>query len=185
MLLIHVRWAGTSPNDLYIGLTRSNNHLILIGTASNFKDIKRLTSVDFDCSTTPSTTPAKEQQVYTGDIPVDEDIPLAAKGGRTYCSGKWLFSPDEAEAMIGGIIFFHNVKRESSYEGGQVLAFKLVDYYGKTRVEFKFQSSDEAKGIVWEGNMAKRAWSSGILTDANGNKKLHLICRDRKLIEPC
>jgi len=89
--------------------------------------------------------------------------PVANEEGVLW-SGKWSFNLDEAKTMVGGMLFFHNAKRESSYEGGKVLEVRNTDHHGKRRVEFKFQSMDEAKGAQWEGDMERRAVSSGILT---------------------
>jgi hypothetical protein len=81
-------------------------------------------------------------------------------------SGDWAFKEDDARSLIGGWIYLHPAKSETSEIGGVVSEVKCVLHKGdaiKERVNFTFESRSVAKGKSWRGAVHRTAWTSGII----------------------
>ena len=71
-----------------------------------------------------------------------------------YFSGFWDLKSEEADSLVGGMIFLHETKAKPSRFGGRVLAYKIVsklEYARSQRIEFKVQSMLEGRGVKWRG----------------------------------
>ena len=90
----------------------------------------------------------------------------------------WDFNIEEAQNLIGGMIYLHDTKAEKSFMGGKVVDVQQVDlnegneYFDPTtqkvpsrseRVWIKFESTYEGRGIAWSGQDHSMAWTSGII----------------------
>lgn len=98
-------------------------------------------------------------------------VRLVDKEAKIYVSGRWVFSLDEAEMLVGGMIFLHETKSDLSAFGGTVIDVQNTiadDKSQENRVEFTFKATPEAKGVAWSGASHSMAWTSGIL---DGNAK--------------
>lgn len=85
---------------------------------------------------------------------------------RTFWSGNWDLSDDEAEALVGGWIYLHTAKSERSYYGGPITGFSRIKVGGTSRndrVRLKFQPMAVARNKVWRGLQAGRAWTGGLV----------------------
>tara|TARA_B110000008_G_scaffold273760_1_gene308538 strand:+ start:240 stop:626 length:387 start_codon:yes stop_codon:yes gene_type:complete len=95
-----------------------------------------------------------------------------------YISCCWDFKLEEAKALIGGMIFFHDTKSERSKLGGNVVSvqpvrldeeteFHKVDLEDKnkrqSRVMFKFEISPEGREQIWRGKDHSMSWTSDII----------------------
>ena len=89
-----------------------------------------------------------------------------APGPNQYTSEAWDFSPDEAEALVGGLIYFHQSKGEKSYFGGEVTAFEVLyreDLAHQQRIKFTLTSRAECRNHPWRGSDHLMAWTSGLI----------------------
>ena len=65
----------------------------------------------------------------------------------------WDVTPQKAQALVGGDIYFHKKQKEPSYYGGKILGFRIHDsdegeYPGcRGRVVFTFEYSREHKNV--------------------------------------
>ncbi len=93
------------------------------------------------------------------------NIRPVTKGGAEFNCGDWDVSQSDAEALVGGLIHFHNKKSDPSYFGGRVERYKLVetDRAHKQRIVFTITSLKECKGVKWNGRSDVNAWCSGVL----------------------
>lgn len=81
-------------------------------------------------------------------------------------SGYWDLSQEDAQTLVGGMIFLHEVKAKPSRFGGRVLSFKTEDYdpaARKTRVVFTIDAVPEGKGAKWRGADHAMASYGGII----------------------
>ena len=103
--------------------------------------------------------------------------------GRTYQSGFWDFTLDEAKKLIGGSLFLHFQKKRPSTVGGMVvhvyekeltdddLEEIMTDYVGvdkpskRKRVVFVFKRMNECRDIEWRGNDWMMSYNGGIISD--------------------
>ena len=89
--------------------------------------------------------------------------------GETYRSCCWDVGDDEANALVGGWIYFHHLKSKPSVFGGRIFGFERVlseDEVQQNRVAFNFEPRREGKGQFWRGQ-ARSADLSGGIVEAN------------------
>ena len=86
-----------------------------------------------------------------------------------YESGDWDVSKEDAERLVGGMIFLHQAKAQTSYVGGRIESFREIDteMAHSRRVVFKFTSLAEGKGVRWQGADHSMAWTSGVVECGN------------------
>lgn len=87
-------------------------------------------------------------------------------GTKTFWSGNWDLSEDDAARLVGGWIYLHATKGSPSYYGGPVRAFSPVTVSGvarQRRIRFRFAPSFLAKGRRWRGQDHGRAWTGGLV----------------------
>src|SRR6266853_4691835 len=69
--------------------------------------------------------------------------------GRIHESGLWDITPQTAQSLVGGDIYFHKKQKEVSYFGGKILGYRVHEgndeYHG--RIIFRFESSTEHKNV--------------------------------------
>ena len=83
-----------------------------------------------------------------------------------WCSGYWDMPLDQAETLIGGMLFLHETKAKPSRFGGRVLSVKPEDrpeFQNRNRVIFKVQALPEGRGVKWRGARHAMAHSGGII----------------------
>ena len=101
--------------------------------------------------------------------------------GKTYQSGYWNFTLEEATKLIGGNIFLHHTKKQPSTVGGNVkdcyqqeltednLLELGIDYIElpkrRNRVVFVFESLGTCKDVAWRGNDWLMSYNGGIISD--------------------
>lgn len=85
---------------------------------------------------------------------------ITAVGHPIYESGFWSISNEDAAALVGGVIHFHQKKSKASYFGGEVISYSL-DKDGK--IIFRIRSTDGARGQSWRGAKHNMAHYSGVL----------------------
>ncbi|MCA1924985.1 MAG: hypothetical protein LDL16_01740 [Thiobacillus sp.] len=63
-------------------------------------------------------------------------------------SGWWKISPDTAEQLVGGEIYFHKARAKPSFFGGLILSYR-VETEGEWpgRILFRFRTGNEFKGV--------------------------------------
>ena len=65
----------------------------------------------------------------------------------------WDVTPQKAQALVGGDIYFHKKQKEPSYYGGKILGYRIHDSDGgeypgcRGRVVFIFEYSREHKNV--------------------------------------
>ncbi|MET0645373.1 MAG: hypothetical protein ABW208_02060 [Pyrinomonadaceae bacterium] len=65
----------------------------------------------------------------------------------------WKVSPQTAESLVGGDIYFHKGQKEPSYFGGKILSYRVHDSdegefpLCRGRVIFTFESSREHRNV--------------------------------------
>ncbi len=84
-----------------------------------------------------------------------------------YETGEWDVSREDAERLVGGMVYLHETKSERSYFGGRIETFREVDtdMAHARRIVFKFRSTADAKGVRWRGASHNMAWTSGVVED--------------------
>jgi hypothetical protein len=81
----------------------------------------------------------------------DPNLPnftLVDRDASTYSSGFWTVTPEVAQSLIEGKIYFHEAQREPSFFGGTILAYDPVtegEYAG--RFVFTFHSETQCKNV--------------------------------------
>lgn len=83
-----------------------------------------------------------------------------------YYSGFWDIPLDEAECLVGGMLYLHEVKAKPSRFGGRVLAVEQVEkpeFARSKRVVFKVQALLEGKNVKWRGADHGMASYGGII----------------------
>lgn len=86
--------------------------------------------------------------------------------GDIYTSRGWNFSRDEADSIVGGMIYFHRSKAKPSFFGGQIERWEWVvadDVARQNRIRFIFKRLDGGKNQKWRGQDHARAWTSRII----------------------
>ena len=85
---------------------------------------------------------------------------------KTYDSGDWDISGEQAAQLVGGTIYLHNAKGERSYFGGKVTEFRVTETgtARSKRIIFTLLSEDTRKGAPWpSGTSHPRAFTSGLI----------------------
>ncbi len=84
-----------------------------------------------------------------------------------YESGDWDVTREDAERLVGGMLYLHETKADASYFGGQISAYRVVetDRAHSDRVIFTVRSMREAKEVRWSGIDHGRASNSGVIDD--------------------
>lgn len=80
-----------------------------------------------------------------------------------YYLGNWAFNEKRAKSIIGGAVYCHSSKIQTSAFGGIVLGYRWVtDPFVATerRAEFILQSRSWGKGAEWLPVSQQRAWTS-------------------------
>jgi hypothetical protein len=80
-------------------------------------------------------------------------------GKNEWESGKWAVSPDTAQKLVGGSIYFHHGQDKPSYFGGTVISFLVLpDEHGDMagRIVFRFVPSIEFKNV----RTARKGWGN-------------------------
>tara|TARA_Y100000816_G_C25932499_1_gene486287 strand:+ start:554 stop:823 length:270 start_codon:yes stop_codon:yes gene_type:complete len=77
-----------------------------------------------------------------------------------FTSGFWSFTLQEANALIGCNVYFHNKLSEPSYRGGEIIGVELRKYKDKERILFKIIEKNENVGKPWYGDISTRQWYS-------------------------
>ncbi len=82
-------------------------------------------------------------------------------------SRAWDIPEEEAKAIIGGMICFHETKTLPSYFGGIVKSYRIeqTDDAHSTRVVFTLTATSSAKNQSWVGRSDVMAHYSGIVED--------------------
>jgi hypothetical protein len=69
--------------------------------------------------------------------------------GQIYESGFWAVSPETAQALLGGDIYFHKKQKEPSFYGGKILGYRIHEeddeYCG--RIIFRFEYSTKHRNV--------------------------------------
>ena len=82
-------------------------------------------------------------------------------------SSYWNLTEDEAKRLVGGRLFLHKTKREPSYIGGRVTAYRFATkedhpkYAG--RAMLTFEVLPEGRDAEWKGDDSQRASQSGLV----------------------
>lgn len=79
-----------------------------------------------------------------------------------YKSGNWDLTENEASTLVGGLILFHQSKKQVSYFGGIITSYEVL-YDDKKKIVFTLTSVHEAKNVTWEGNLHHRSRKSLIV----------------------
>jgi len=106
-------------------------------------------------------------------------IQVRDKASHSYTSSAWLLKPEEAAALVGGTVFFHETKSQPSYFGGTVQSVDVPEPLegdetepGRNRYVLTLTSTREAKGVKWDkrGRSYGMAWTSGLITQHDGSE---------------
>lgn len=70
--------------------------------------------------------------------------------GNIFESGIWKITPQQADELIGGDIYFHKKQKETSFFGGKILDYRIYDNDDelKGRIIFRFEYSRGHKGVL-------------------------------------
>jgi hypothetical protein len=85
----------------------------------------------------------------------------------TYTTGYWGVSEDGADKLIGGMVYLHETKRETSYFGGRVASWRYAtdddtaEHSGD--IIFTIQANADGKDQPWSGQVHSMAWTSGLV----------------------
>lgn len=91
------------------------------------------------------------------------------KENKVYRSGCWDFSAEEANDLVGGLLYLHETKSKPSTFGGRIVGYEQVrlgefdSASRKDRIQFIFEPAMECKNAKWQGKTHQRQWTSGIL----------------------
>lgn len=88
----------------------------------------------------------------------------------SYISGKWDVSEQDAQSLLGGLIFLHDAKTKTSSFGGLIYDwFKdpVPDKAHPDRISFKFLAVSEGRYAEWEGRNFMMAWQSEVVSENN------------------
>lgn len=91
----------------------------------------------------------------------------------SYTSSARLLKPDEAAAIVGGTVFFHETKSQPACFGGTVQSVDVTDPLegdkaepGRKRHVLTLTATRAATGVPWDrrGQAHGMAWTSGPIT---------------------
>lgn len=91
-----------------------------------------------------------------------------------YTSSAWRLSPEEAGALVNGVVYFHQTKNKPSYFGGVIQSLEVIEALpgdeenpGRQRYVLTLKSTAESRGAAWDkrGLSHGMAWSSGVITE--------------------
>ena len=85
----------------------------------------------------------------------------------TYTSEAWKVNFSDMQQLVGGKIYLHQARAETSHFGGKVLEVYQInseDDAPTSRVGFKFKAEREARGVAWQGRQDPQAWTSGVVS---------------------
>ena len=88
------------------------------------------------------------------------------KDSKTYRSGFWNISVEDAEKLVGGWVYLHEAKTVTSQFGGQVLEFEQVEreeLAKKERIVLVLAPSKAGRGQKWRGKRHEMAWTGGVI----------------------
>ena len=74
-------------------------------------------------------------------------------------SGWWRLDEDKAKKLVGGEIYFHKKRQESSFYGGNILGYRVKEdgeYQGK--IIFKLQFSQSCRNVRTD----KSGWNKDV-----------------------
>lgn len=80
-----------------------------------------------------------------------EDLGLMQRiDGNIFESGNWKVTPQQAEGLIGGDIYFHKKQKEPSFYGGKILGYRIYESDDELngRIIFRFEYSRSHKGVL-------------------------------------
>jgi hypothetical protein len=82
-----------------------------------------------------------------------------------YESGYWPVSESDAVDLTGGMLYLDPTKAARSTFGGIVLGHRREEEIEQYRglVVFKFQATNDARGVVWRGADHSMAWIGGVI----------------------
>ncbi len=84
-----------------------------------------------------------------------------------YQSGSWDIPESDAQLLktANGTIYLHEKKSESSYFGGTIDDYEVVeiDAAHSKRILFKLTSTRDGRGKAWDGRDDTNAWYSGVV----------------------
>lgn len=81
-------------------------------------------------------------------------------------SGYWDIPIEDAQQMIGGMIYLHEEKAAVSYWGGVIEDWRTEERHDVARpmrIAFRGRSISDGKDARWEGDSHQRAHYSGIV----------------------
>ena len=84
----------------------------------------------------------------------------------SWASKGWNFKGHEAESLVGGMIYFHRKKANTSFFGGKVLSWEwttAADVARANRIRFIFEFTGTERYQKWRGQDHTRAWTSRII----------------------
>jgi hypothetical protein len=87
--------------------------------------------------------------------------------GTTYLSGYWNIDAYTAQQLVGGMVYFHEAKKQPSYFGGQVSSWRVAeeedhpDHIGD--IILTFEATTDGKNAKWSGRDHGMAWTSGLV----------------------
>ncbi len=84
----------------------------------------------------------------------------------TWTSGLWLVPVEDAEKLMGGIVYLHDTKKTTSGFGGKVLGYEVrPDPAGgkHNRITFRLAAFQGMRGVKWRGRSDVYAHYSGIV----------------------
>src|SRR3954469_894384 len=69
--------------------------------------------------------------------------------GNIHESGFWAVTPEVAESLIGGDVYFHKKQKETSFFGGKILSYRVHEEEDehKGRIIFKFEFSRDHRDV--------------------------------------
>lgn len=69
--------------------------------------------------------------------------------GQIHECGFWKLTPEAAESLIGGDIYFHKKQKEPSFFGGKILGFRVHEEEDERhgRIVFRFEYSGECRNV--------------------------------------
>lgn len=83
-----------------------------------------------------------------------------------YTSGKWYLPKGVVQSLIGGLIFLHESKTQTSYFGGLIYDWEDTPDPTKPnedRVSFKFLAVTDGRFVRWSGRDHVMAWQSDVV----------------------
>lgn len=91
---------------------------------------------------------------------------LRKNGDRTFQSGFWNLSEEEAKELVGGFLYLHETKAKSAGFGGRIVGYSvetLPVFARALRIDFRVEPMREARGTGWRGARHAMAWTGGLV----------------------